>query len=254
MNLEKMMENYKKFINVPPKEENITNTIRKSKEAFYKKEQERMLNYFEFLWTQFCVIQKRWWLFQIILLTASVTILPSTQSEYYTNRGIGVTGVLFVVLIIPEIWKNKTYNSMEIEASSYYSLKQIYAARILLFGIVDIFLLTIFCGILHGNLHFTFAEILVQFLFPMTITACICFGILCNKYCRSEITSIVLCIIWSTIWLLITINQNIYEAAVMPIWLFLFGIAILFLAFTIYKTLQDCSKCLEVNFNGIENN
>lgn len=254
MNLEKIMENYKESVNIIPKDENIEDTIRKSKESFYKAEQERLMDYLEFLWIQFHIIRKRWWLFQIILLTAAATILPATQSEYYINRYMGVIGALFIIFIIPEIWKNKNYNSMEIEVSSYYSLKQIYAARILLFGIADILMVTVFCGILYGNLHFTFTKILVQFLFPMTITACICFGILCNKYCCSEITSIVLCIIWSTIWLLITTNENIYEKAILPIWLLLLGIAVAFLAYLIYKTLQDCSKYLEVNFNGIENN
>lgn len=254
MNTEKIIKNYKENSNVLPREEHITDTILKSKEAFYRKEQERLLNYWEFLWSQFRITKKRWWLFQIMLLTTAVTILPSTQSRYTIQRIMGVVGVLFVVLVIPELWKNKSCNSAEIEISSYYTLKQIYAARILLYGIVDIFLLTVFCVILKGNLHFTFTEILVQFLFPITITACICFGILCNKYSYSEITSIVACIIWSTIWMLITINENIYEAAVLPVWLLLFVIAILFLAAAVYKTLHDCNKCLEVNFNGIKDN
>lgn len=213
-----------------------------------------MLTYWEFLWTQVRVVQKRWWLLQMFLLIVVGITLPTIQEEFYVRRSMGIAGVLFVVLIIPELWKNRTCHCMEIEASSYYSLRQIYATRILLFGMVDVFLLTVFCGLLHGNLHFTFLELLVQFLFPMVVTACICFGMLCNKHSFSEFTSITLCIMWSAVWWLITINESIYTAILFPIWLVLFGIAILFLAVVVYKTLHDCNKCWEVNLGGIENN
>mgnify|MGYP006990195710 CR=1 FL=1 len=49
------------------------------------------------------------------------------------QRILGVVASLFIILIIPELWKNQTYQSMEIEATSYYSLRQIYAARMSLF-------------------------------------------------------------------------------------------------------------------------
>ena len=52
----------------------------------------------------------------------------------YIQRSMGVIASLFVILIIPELWKNRTFQCMEIEASSYYSLRQVYAARMLLFG------------------------------------------------------------------------------------------------------------------------
>lgn len=253
MNLKEKMDEYKQQLEVIPKEEKVLDTIRKSKEVFYQREQEKVLTYWEFLWTQFRLVKKRWWLLQIILLVSIGILLPSIQEEHYMQRCLGVTGVLFVILVIPELWKNRTYYCMEIEASSYYSLRQIYATRVLLFGIVDVLFLTIFCGMMHGSLHFAFAELVVQFLFPMVITACICFGLLCNKYSYSEATSIMLCIIWSAVWWLITVNEKIYTVIVLPIWLGLFGIAILFLSVVIYKTLHDCNKCWEANFDGIKN-
>ncbi|MDM8211473.1 RNA polymerase sigma factor [Mediterraneibacter glycyrrhizinilyticus] len=45
---------------------------------------------------------------------------------------------LFAILIIPELWKNRANCCMEIEGSTYYALRQIYSARILLFGLADI--------------------------------------------------------------------------------------------------------------------
>ena len=49
-------------------EEKIVDTVNKSIEIFYLKEQEKILTYREFLWTQFRITQKRWWLFQTLLL------------------------------------------------------------------------------------------------------------------------------------------------------------------------------------------
>ena len=76
---------------------------------------------------------------------------------------------------------------MEIENTSYYSLRQIYSTRIFLFGLVDVILLTAFCIFLHGSLHITLLSLLSQFVFPAVVTACICFGLLCNKKNVNEI-------------------------------------------------------------------
>lgn len=243
MNLDNKMKNYKKQTEAKSREDKILDTIRKSKETFYEKEQARMLTYWEFLWTQVRMIQKKWWLLQTLLLICVGFTIPGMEDDFFVQRSMGVAGVLFVVLVIPELWKNRTNHCMEIEAASFYSLRQIYAARILLFGIVDIFLLTVFCGLLHGKMQFTFLDLLMQFLFPMAVTACICFGLLCNKYAVNEMVSIALCLLWSVVWWMITWSEEIYTALVTPVWISLFGMAVLFLAVAIYKTLRNCSGC-----------
>lgn len=179
-----MKKNFRRFKTDPavhPNEEKIKDTVNKSMEIFYLKEQEKLLTYREFLWMQFRITQKRWWLFQTLLLTGIGIILSLNQEEFYIQRGLGITSVLFVILIIPELWKNKSNQCMEIESASYYSLRQIYSARIFLFGLVDVLLLTVFCLFLHGRLHITLLSLLSQFLFPAVTTACICFGMLCSK-------------------------------------------------------------------------
>lgn len=252
MRVEQWMEKYKQQTSVASREDKIQETIQKSKEIFYQKEKERMLTYLEFLWTQYQLIQKRWWLFQTILLAATIVILPKMQEQYYIQRSVGISGALFVIFVIPEFWKNKNYHCMEVEAAAYYSLRQIYAARISLFGVVDVFLLTIFCGTVQGTLHITFAELMVQFLFPLTVTACICFWTLCSPRMVSEAVSVALCMIWSALWWLITVNESFYTAIVFPVWLLLFGIAIAFLTVVIYKTLHDYNRSWEGKADGIE--
>lgn len=252
MNLKKQLMTYKEMTQVSPKEENIQEAIKKSKETFYIFEQESLLSYHEFLWAQFRLIQKRWWIFQLLLLLVLGAILLFECENRFVQRSMGVIGSLFVILIIPELWKNKSCQCMEIEASSYYSLRQIYAARMLLFGIVDTLLITVFCQVAAWGLDFKFTELLIQFLFPMSVTACICFTTLCSKHSLNEAAAIVLCIIWSTVWLLIVLNEKVYSIITLPIWLILLALAIFYLSFAVYKTINSCDKYWEVTFDGIE--
>lgn len=82
---------------------------------------------------------------------------------------MGVAAALFVILIIPELWKNRSCECMEIEAASYYSLKQVYAARMLLFGVTDVFLITLFLGTASAGLNIGLSELVVQFLFRFVL-------------------------------------------------------------------------------------
>lgn len=101
MNLEEIMKKYKQDTKVVVCEEEILDTIYKSKEVFYQKEQEKTLTYLEFLYIQFKTIHKRWWLLQFFLLVATEIVFNISNEEYYIRRCLGITGVLFVVLVIP---------------------------------------------------------------------------------------------------------------------------------------------------------
>ena len=172
-------------------------------------------------------------------------VLFSNQEEFFVQRGLGIASVLFVILIIPELWKNKSNQCMEIESASYFSLRQIYSARIFLFGLVDVVLLTGFCLFLHGRLHITLLSLLSQFLFPAVVTACICFGMLCNKKNVNETISIVFCILWSVVWWGIIANEKIYSLIRLPVWILLVGVALVVLGNFIYRSVHECTKCWE---------
>ena len=251
MNLEKSLLAYKQKAQPEPTEEKIQETIRKSKEIFFTSEQKRTLSYREFLWSQFKLIQKKWWFFQLlILLLLGITII-SAYEEAYLSRGMGVLASIFAILIIPELWKNRSCHSMEIEESCYYSLRQIYSARMVLFGAVDVFLLTIFCGTMTFGEHIPFTKLLVQFLLPMLVTACICLGTLCSKYITDESVAMILCILWCALWLAITLNENVYKAVTMPIWVACIILSLGFLCIAIYHILKNCDNYWEVGFNDI---
>ena len=251
MNQKDKIKKYRDIVQVSASEEKIQETICQSKKAFMMAEQERMLSYHDFLWIQLRVIQKRWWVFQGMILAALWIALSSIQDEIYLKRSMGVAAALFVILIIPELWKNRSCDCMEIEAASYYSLKQVYAARLLLFGVTDICLITLFLESASAGLHYELSELVVQFLFPLSVTACICFGILCSKRAFSETIAIALCVIWSAVWLFVVLNENVYIMVAVPIWSALLVAAILFLAFAIYRILKNCNQYLEVPFDEI---
>ena len=246
MGLEERLKNYRDATQTEPGDEKIRETVARCKNTFFMAEKEKMLPYHEFLWMQLRAMQKRWWLLQFLLLTMLWLILSSVQEELYITRSMGVAAPLFVILIIPELWKNRTYGCMEIEAVTYYSLRQVYAARMLLFGITDVFLLTIFCGTASVGLHYDLSYLLVQFLFPLAVTACICFGILCSRRCLSETTAILLCIIWSAGWLFIVLNNEVYARIAIPVWGALLCGMILFLVFAVCRVIHMSNQYLEV--------
>ena len=57
---------------------------------------------------------------------------------------MGILAPSFVILILPELWKNRSNGAMEVEGATFFSIKNIYAARMLLFGMVDVCLLSVF--------------------------------------------------------------------------------------------------------------
>ena len=253
MELEKELRMYKEQRAVVAKEEKILETIGKSKELFFLCEQQHPIHYVEFLIAQFQLIRKRWWVLQMLMLGLVFIILPNMQNKTSMIRILGVIGVLFVVLIIPEFWKNKSYDCMQIEGTCLYSLRQIYTARMIWFGVIDMFILTFFCMTIRGKLGLATVELFVQFLFPMLVAACICFGTLCSNIPANEGTAILFCLLWNVVWCFIILNEAVYEAITFPIWCALFVFFIAFLAGAVYKTVHDCNKYWEVDLGGITN-
>ena len=165
MNLEKMMETYKRENSVTPREEKILETIQKSKEIVMEVQSENTMSYTEFLFSQFRLIRKRWWMLQAMLLVLVFLIMPSLKDTTYFMRMLGVASVFFIVMIIPEFWRNKESNSCQIEVNLFCSPfnDRFIPARIFLIGIVDIVMLTIFLTVACINMKMQFTDLLVQF-------------------------------------------------------------------------------------------
>lgn len=253
MDVDRQIKMYKEWSAVIPDERKIRETTEASVESFLQAEGERVLAYHSFLYMQFRLIRKRWWVLQAAILTLLWMALVPAGDNVYVYRSMGAAGALFVILIIPEMWKNRTNCCMEIESAAYYSLRQVYSARMLLFGLADIFLITVFGGAVTISLKITLAELLVQFLFPMAVAACICFVVLCSRYFVNEAAAAGLCILWSALWWCLLMNEQIYEAVTLPVWMILLGIVILFLALAVRSSIQHCEDIWEENNDGTQN-
>ena len=151
------------------RESAVLETIRGSENAFIKQE-DRLLTYAEFLYQQARYIGKRWWILQGLVL-ASLLFLLNDAGGIYAQRTLGAGASLFAVLVIPELWKNRRTSAMEIEGTSFYSLRQIYSARILLLGMADLLLLTLFYAAAAWTAQLSLGTFIINFVVPFNISA-----------------------------------------------------------------------------------
>lgn len=231
-------------------EKNLQKTLKQARTAFYETEAGEVLSYKEFVYWQSRYIKKRWWILQGVLLLTLWYVLKLLGSGFYTQRFMGVAAPLFAVLLVPELWKNKNASALEIECSSYYSLHQIYAVRIFLFAMVDLFLLCAFSmtAILTGRI--LPSEIMIQFFLPYIVTCCICFRTLYSQKAGSEAFALILCMVWSGIWGKIVLNEKIYRTISLPIWCIMTAVSALYLGYCICRGQKECNAIWEGNHYG----
>lgn len=186
------------------------------------------------------------------LLAGLWMLLPLAESEAYICRTLGIGGTLFMIMMIPELWKNRTNQCMEVETAAYYDLRRVYAARMLLFGGADILLITAFGSAAVVSLQISLEELLIQFLFPVTVTACICFGALGSRHLLSEASAVGVCILWSALWWCVLMNERVYALLTVPVWGTLLAGAAVFLIFVVCRAIRQCGTMWEVSPGGIE--
>ncbi len=235
--------------NIPDiQEEKLLQTIEAAKQALYESNAEETLSYFEFLHIQANYIKKRWWLCQAGILVLLWFKLYITPGQLILYREIGILIPVFVILTIPELWKNIHSKSWEIENTVLYSLRQIYSARLLLFGSVDLLMLSIFFAITKFTMQISFYDIVVQCMLPFNITCCICFGILCSKRFLSEYIAISFCMIGAALWYQFVLNTGLYATVSKAVWLGMIVLSAIYFIVMIRKLLKNCTRYSEVNF------
>lgn len=231
---------------IPCKEEKIVKTIEASKAAFYESEAEGRLSWLEFLMQQSRYLKKRWWALQGGLLGFVLFLMYASESDYYIQRSLGVAAPLFVVLILPELWKNRSCGAMEVECTTFFSLRQIYAARMALFAGVDLVLLSLFfCGA-SFVVRITFWEMLVQFVLPLNVACCICFRCLYSKKNGSEAFSLLLCAVGTGLWMQVLLHDAVYNAVSVPMWCLMLVLSFGYLAYCILHGSREWEQTWEV--------
>lgn len=227
-------------------ESKIQKTIAVSKEAFLSDESEQTVSHIEFLYQQSKFIKKRWWLMQGLLLAFVCFLINNSGTDFTVRRILGLTGPLFVILIYPEIWKNRSYDALEIECTTFYTLRSIYAARLTLFAGVDMALLSAFYAVATLLSRMTLWEMLTQFMLPFNVTCCICFRTLYSKRINSQVLSLLLCVLWAGAWSVLILNDAVFLAISVPAWVSLLAASVFFMGYTLYRGQRKWQTIMEV--------
>lgn len=225
-------------------EAEINKAVEKSKAAFYEGETAGMLTKLEFLYKQAGYIHKRFWAAQGLLLIILWWIISSTGGSFNIKRSMGICAPLFVALVMPELWKNRNAGAMEVECAAYYHLRQVYAARMMLFALVDLFLLSVFCIAVSFTARMSIWEFVIQFFMPFNVTCCICFGTLYSRKISSEAFALLLCIVWAAIWIQVVLTDRVYNAISIPVWMLMFAVSAVYIGYCIVRGQRDINKVL----------
>jgi hypothetical protein len=248
MNVGKLLDNnLRKSSRIIPDENAINNTVKRAKEAYWIGETERYVSWPEFIYQQMFYINKMWWLFQAVVLLLLWLLLKYAVSGMYAERCMGITAPIFVILFLPELWKNYNYQSMEIEGAAFYSLQKVMAARMLLFGMIDLVLLTAFMGIGVASTEITMREMIIQFILPMVVTTCICLRLFTGHFARGMVPSIIASLFWLTLWTLVVLREDIYSKISTSIWIILIIFALLYMCYCIYRIMKETGQMYTYN-------
>ncbi len=196
-------------------------------------------SYFEFLYDQSAFIKKRWWILQGVVLLILWLLLRDSDNAEYMGRIIGTLATVFVMLIIPEFWKNRRNSAVEIERTSFYSLRQICMARILLFAIVDFMMVMAFFTVAFHTIQISIYSMIVNFMIPFNVSSCICFRVLYSKWMESEYIAVFVSVVWIVVWLAVVTHDPLYHIIAEPIWLGLVLLSFGYLIFLIKRSVKS---------------
>ena len=207
--------------------EKLQETIQAAKQAFLENEAESSLSRLEFLCQQSRYIRKHWWVLQGCILLLLWFLLNLSGSSFFLQKCMGAFAPLFAVLVLPELWKNRNANAMEIECTAGFSLGNFALAAIL-------------AGKLSAE------ELIIQFFLPYLVTCCICFRTLYSPRITSEALAILLCVAFSFLWIQFILTENIYSIISLPLWLAMTAIAACYLGYCIGNGQKNCVTIWEV--------
>ena len=201
---------------IPCRETAIEKTIEASKAAFAAGEAEGALSFAEFLYQQSRYIRKFWWGLQAFLLLCAALLMHLSESDFLIRRTLGVAAPLFVVLVLPELWKNRNSDALEVESTTFFTIRQIYAARLTLFAGMDLLLITAFY---LGASFFIKITILIKSTVLIEITVLIKFSssvisAILESISSSIISAILESISSSVIWTVLALFASISNAII----------------------------------------
>jgi hypothetical protein len=130
----KKIKEYRKLVeNRYVKDTAVEDTIKKCETVIGQVNEkifgEGKLSSFEFLYGQSKFIQKRWWVLQGAVLLLIWILLSDFESRENVLRMLPSMATIFAVLIIPEMWKNRRFSTVEIEKNNILFLEANYGCK-----------------------------------------------------------------------------------------------------------------------------
>ncbi|MBM6766027.1 hypothetical protein H5996_08970 [Faecalicoccus pleomorphus] len=225
-------------------EEHIQQTVEKSITAFWDHEKRQSSSIAEFLYSQFLFIRKRWWILQFGCLLLLWLILNMGFSQVVERKAIAIIIPVFTVLILPELWRTRQCRMEEIENSSVYTTKDIYIARMVLFGIVDLFGLTLLWTLvcMQGIEHLIF-----ELLIPFNGVCILMLASLTFYSGREFYLPISLTFIFTLAWFLLLSNEQLYAQISYSLWFGFFLFSLIVLLIISYQLIHRCEEVLVWN-------
>lgn len=208
--------------------------------------QSHRTSYFEFLYEQTKFIKKRWWILQGCVLMCLWIWLSNYTSdikrydEDYGNICHNICGSDY-----PGNLEKQKNGAIEIEQASYYTLRQICTARMLMFGVVDLVIVMVFLAITYQTTILSLSDLVVNFLLPVNVSCCICFRVLYSRWEKSEYIAVLSCLVWVGLWMMIVANDVIYQKIVTPVWVAMLILTFVYFVFCVQKSLVFDEKILE---------
>lgn len=238
--------------NLPVREEKVLQTIQVSMQTLEISQLEHPLDVWEFLYLQSRFIKKYWWIMQALLLGFLYCYVQYLGDAQLVRQVLGIGAPLFVILVIPELWKNSSNNALDIEATTMYTLQQVYSARLMLFAGVDLILLSLFCMGTTAAKILSLWEFMTQFVIPMNVTCCISLTCLYCPRMGNQGFSMVLCLLFAMMWREIVQAERIYEAITVPTWAALLVLSFAYMGYCIFRGQRNWKNFLAVRLSGSE--
>ena len=237
---------------IPVREEKILQAVESSMRKLEQAQFEQPIDIWEFLFQQSRFIKKNWWLMQAILLCLLYWYVQLFGNPQTIRQALGIAAPLFVILVIPELWKNTSNNALDIEGTTMYTLQQVYAARLILFAGVDLLLLSVFCICTSLSHTLSLWDIMTQFIIPMNVTCCIALTCLYCPRIGNQSFSILLCLLFAMMWREVVRTEQIYKAITIPTWYALLFLSMTYMGYCLFRGQQNLRQYMAIRIAGNE--
>lgn len=225
-----------------PAQPHLEQTIRRSREAYRNHMLHTPVSSFEFLIGQILTVRSRYWIMQLILLmVVVVSLILMQQNRFKINsyEYFAIMAPLTVICSIPELWRNLSSGSYEVENTTFYDLRKVYFARLVLVGMMDLILLTVLVigvsNISNGSVY----DSILYFFVPFNLNCSVCFFLLCSpKRLHSQSVAIGCCGMIGIGWYTMMNQLRLYEWIQKKVWIGLLAGSFLFLSYVCVRSIK----------------